>query len=270
MANAKATRAEAQSIYEERDALMFKGGVKTEGRLPIVREAPLTVFLNGRELASLVCSPHSFETLAIGYLVSEGVLRRRDDLKDMTCRQEEGAVWVDTVDVDAQPDGLWQRYFAGCRGGRPSSHSIDGLQQVPPITHAASFTAGNLLELMASLEREAQTYMLTGGVHEAALAHEGGFIVNCEDIGRRNALDRVLGYTFLNGIDACDKAIVLSARIASDMVAKAIRIGVPVMLSRAAPTCLAIDLAEQLGVTIVGFARGNRLNVYSHAERVVE
>jgi FdhD protein len=270
MSNAQATSAEAQSIYEDRDSLTFRDGVKTKGRLPVVREVPLTIFLNGKELATLVCSPDSFETLAIGYLVSEGVLHKRDDLKDAICRPEQGAVWVDTVDGAAQPDGLLRRYFAGCREGRPSPHPIDDCRQFPPITHGASFTAGNLLELIALLDREARTYRLTGGVHEVALAHKEGFVVRCEDIGRRNALDRVLGYTFLNGIDASDKAVVLSARIASDMVARAMRIGVPVMVSPAAPTCLAIDLAEQLGVTIVGFARGNSLNVYSHPERVVE
>ncbi|NLF77261.1 MAG: sulfurtransferase FdhD, partial [Chloroflexi bacterium] len=115
----------------------------------------------------------------------------------------------------------------------------------------------------------AETFRLTGGVHEVALAHRGRLLVSYEDIGRHNALDRVLGYVFLNQIDTSDKAIILSGRIATEMLTKAARIGVPIVVSRSAPTCASIDLAEQLGMTLVGFARGANLNVYTHFDRVI-
>ena len=90
-----------------------------------------------------------------------------------------------------------------------------------------------------------------------------------EDIGRHNALDRVLGHTIINGIATEDKAVLLSGRISSEMLIKAARIGTPVIVSRSAPTGLAIDLAEELNITTVGFVRGNSMNVYSHPERIV-
>jgi FdhD protein len=270
MTSGPATTAGTQDIYEERDSLTFKDGKGTSSRQPVVKEVPLTIYLNGEELAALVCSPHSLDLLAIGYLVSEGILREPDDLKDLSCRPDQGAVWVETADGAAQADGLIQRCVANSRGeGLSVLRSSDDDRQRLRVSQTARFTVRELLDLSALLEREAQTYRLTGGVHEAALAHKEGFVVSYEDIGRRNALDRVLGYAFLNGIDTSDKAVVLSARIASEMVVKAARIGVSVVVSRAAPTCLSIDLAEQLGVTIIGFARGNSLNVYSHPERVV-
>ena len=134
------------------------------------------------------------------------------------------------------------------------------------MTH---FTLTELLGFATRLNEEAHTFRLTGGVHEAALAHRDGFVVSYEDVGRHNALDRVLGYTFLNDVDTSDKAVILSGRIASEMLAKVARIGVPVVVSRKAPTSLSIAMAEQFGITLVAFARGNSLSVYTHPDRIL-
>lgn len=263
--------AEPYNIYEDRDLFAYKDGQRTSTRHPIVKEIPLTIVLNGKELATLVCSPYSLDLLAVGFLVSEGILQHRDNLKEIACKPEQGLIWVDTVDGVAQVDGFLKRNLASCCGkGRPSLHFLNDYQQIQPITHSSGFTVEDLLGFVALLDEKAETYKLTGGVHEAALAHKEGFVTSYEDIGRHNALDRILGFTFLNSIDTSDKAIILSGRIASEMLTKAARIGVPVVVSRAAPTCLSIDLAEQLGITIVGFARGNSLNVYTHPGRIRE
>ncbi len=263
--------AEIYDIYEERELLTFKDGEKNNARHPIVKEAPLTIMLNGEELATLMCSPHSFELLAIGFLVSEGVLQKRAELKDIACHPEQGVVWVNTLDGAARTNGFLRRNFASCCGkGRPAMHFLNDYEQIQPISHMAHFTVKELLGFVALLDAQAKIFRLTGGVHKVALAHRESFIVSYEDIGRHNALDRVLGYTFLNIIDTCDKAVILSGRIASEMLTKAARLGVPVVVSRSAPTCLSIDLAEQLGITLVGFARGNGLNVYTHPGRIIE
>ena len=262
---------ETTDIYEYRELRIYKDGEKNKARHPIVKEIPLTIMLNGEELATLVCSPHSLELLAIGFLVSEGILQSHDQLKNVACRPEQGVVWVDTIAGVMQADGFLRRNFASCCGkGRPALHFLNDYEQIKPIVHKARFAVKDLLGFAALLEKEAKTYKLTGGVHEAALAHGDGFVVSYEDIGRHNALDRILGYTFLNDIDTSDKAIILSGRIASEMLTKAARIGVPVVVSRSAPTCLSIDLAEQLGITIVGFARGSSLNVYARPDRIME
>lgn len=202
--------------------------------------------LNGQELATLLCSPHSFELLAIGFLVSKGILENHDDLKDVSCRPEEGVVRVDIADGAARIDGF------------------------PPIARMTRFAVKDLLSWATLLDEEAKTFKLTGGVHEAALAHGEGFVAYYEDIGRHNALDRIVGYTFLNDVDTSDKAVILSSRISSEILTKVARIGAPVVVSRAAVTCLSIDLAEQLGITLVGFARSNSLNVYTHPGRIME
>lgn len=246
---------EIDSIYEHRELLIYSDGGKNSARHPIVKEAPFTIVLNGEELVTLLCSPHSFEVLAIGFLVSKGILHKRDDLRDMACRPEQGIVWVDTAASAARPN---------------SFPRINHIEQVQTLAHVTYFAAQDLLGWAALLDEEAKTYRLTGGVHEAALACGKSFVVSYEDIGRLNTLDRILGYTFLNAIDVSNKAVVLSSRISAEMLTKVARIGVPLVVSRAAPTCLSLDLAEKLGITLVGFARGNSLNVYTHPGRIVE
>jgi FdhD protein len=262
---------EPHDIYEDRELIQYTDGGKHTARQPIIKEAPLTIMLNGEELATLLCSPHSFELLAIGFLVGEGVLRSRHDLRSIAYQPEQGIVWVKTVDDAAPLHGFLRRNFASCCGkGRPTLHFLNDYQQLRPITGMTFFTVREVLGWTVLLDEQATTFKLTGGVHEVALANQGGFVVSYEDIGRHNALDRILGYTFLNGIATSDKAVVLSGRVASEMVAKAARIGVSVVVSRSAPTCLSIDVAEQLGITLVGFARGNSLSVYTHPDRIVQ
>lgn len=263
--------AKTNDIYKDRDLLVYKDRGRNAARHPIVKESPLTIMLNGEELATLLCSPHSFELLAIGFLVGQGILRNHDDLKDISCQPEQGVVWVDIADGTARIDGFPRRNFANCCGiGRPSLHFLNDYEQRQPTAPMTRFAAKDLLGWATLLDEESRTYKLTGGVHEAALAHEEGFVVSYEDISRHNALDRILGYTFLNDIDASDKAVILSSRISLEMLTKVARIGAPVVVSRAAVTSSSIDLAEQLGITLVGFARGNSLNVYAHPGRIVE
>lgn len=265
-------RVETSSICQHRELFIYKdGGKKVAVRHPIVQETPLTIMLNGEELATLLCSPHSLELLALGFLVSEGILQSRDDLKGVTCRPEQGVVWVDTTDGATRTDGFLRRNFASCCGkGRPALHFLNDYEQIQPVARTTRFKVPELVRWAALLETEAKTYWLTGGVHEAALAWEEGFVVSFEDIGRHNALDRILGHVFLNDIDTSDKAVIVSSRVSSEMVTKAACIGVPLVVSQGALTCLSIDLAEQLGITLVGFARGKSLNVYTHPHRIVE
>ena len=126
-----------------------------------------------------------------------------------------------------------------------------------------------MLQIINLLEERSSTFRLTGGVHSAALADQNGIICMYEDIGRHNAVDKVLGYAFLNEINTEDKCLLLSGRVASEILIKAARAHIPVVLSRTAPTGLTIDLAEELNITVVGFARGDRFSVYSHPERVI-
>lgn len=259
-----------ESLTETRRTRHFVNGEVREEDCQVALETPLTIMLNGEELATLVCSPHARKELVLGFLAGEGLIRSAADVKDYFHREKQEVVWVETqAEATACREGFLRRNFTSCCGkGRPSLYFRNDSEQLTPLAGTASFTAPHLLDLMARLEEGSHTFQVTGGVHAAALADDREILARFEDIGRHNALDRILGHVLLHGLETSDKAILLSGRTSSEMLIKAARIGAPVLVSRSAPTALAVDLAEQLNVTLVGFARGRSLFVYCCDERI--
>ncbi len=137
------------------------------------------------------------------------------------------------------------------------------------IVSGLKVTASDVRNLAEELEGRSQLFRKTGGVHSAALAVDGKILLFHEDVGRHNTLDKIMGQCFLEEIPLEDKLIVFSGRISSEVLLKTAKMGISVIISRSAPTDLALDLAEDLGITVVGFARGKQFNVYTHPERVV-
>ncbi|MGE5373333.1 MAG: formate dehydrogenase accessory sulfurtransferase FdhD [Solirubrobacterales bacterium] len=256
-------------IYEPRRVQRYRGGNVESSDDLIVSEVPVTIMLNDVELATLVCSPYAYRELVIGFLRSEGLIVNKEDIQGIDVRQEQGVIWVQTTRAVPAVDNFLRRNFSSCCGkSRPSLYFINDSHQLSPIETRERFSAKRLLELIAEMEKGAETFQKTGGVHTAGLADRNGIVIRYEDIGRHNALDRVLGYSMDHGIEPSDKMILLSGRVASEMLLKTARMGAPVLVSRSAPTALALDLAEELGITVVGFVRGDRLTVYTHPDRV--
>jgi len=230
----------------------------------------MTVFLNDTELATLICSPGSHEELAAGFLLSEGLVRFPSDIKEIAFHEEDGLLWVETTCPVPEAENFLRRQIASCCGkGRAAPYFINDARQLQPVQSASRFAAPDLLRLIGLLEEKSASFRLTGGVHSAALADSTDLLVMYEDIGRHNAVDKVLGYAFLNRIVTGDKCLLLSGRVSSEILIKAARMGLPLVVSRSAPTLLAVELADQYGVALVGFARGERLSVYSHEEKVM-
>jgi FdhD protein len=170
----------------------------------------------------------------------------------------------------ASNENFLKRQIASCCGkGRASLYFVNDASQLEPVQSEHLFSAVLIPKMIALLEEQSETFRLTGGVHGAALADSENMFVMYEDIGRHNAVDRVLGYAFLNRIDTADKLLLLSGRVSSEILIKAARRGVPLVVSRSAPTKLAVELAEQFGITVVGFARGQQFSIYSHKEKII-
>lgn len=257
-------------LYVERKALVYDRGATVNKEVVVVTEKPLTVFLNHNELATLICSPGGLQELTVGFLLSEGILRQRTDIADIRCREEDGLLWIETSEPVTQTDNFLRRHIASCCGkGRAGLYFINDARQLQPVESDWQIKVEHLLTFMSSLEERAESFRLTGGVHSAALADESGLIVHYEDIGRHNAIDKVLGYALLNEISTHNKCLLLSGRIASEILIKAARSHIPVLLSRSAPTELTLELADELNICVVGFARGERLTIYTHPEKVI-
>lgn len=248
----------------------FKEGRIESGTAWVVMEKPLTVFLNHNEFSTMVCSPGAYEELAVGFLLSEGILHSADDIEDIRCRQEQGLLWIETKQPVTISDNFLRRHMASCCGkGRAGLYFINDARQLEAVNSDFQLEISTILELMSQFEEKAELFRLTGGVHSAALAGSNGLVAHFEDIGRHNAVDKVLGYAILNRIDTTDKFLLLSGRIASEILIKAARGNVPIIVSRSAPTQLTLELADELNICIIGFARGQTLNIYTHPERVL-
>jgi len=263
-------RVSQKSLYQEREIVTYDQGKVKPGRDLIVDEMPLTVYVNDTELATLVCSSGAFKELAVGFLINEGIIKNYSDIKEITFNENDGLMWVETAAPVKQTETFLKRQIASCCGkGRACLYFVNDVTQLEPVNSTKKFAASHLLHLIGILEKGSDTYSKTHGVHSAALGDDTGLLAMFDDIGRHNAVDKVLGYALLNHLAPDDKCLLLSGRVSSEILIKAGHSGIPLVVSRAAPTCLAVDLAEQFGIALVGFARGERMNVYSHPEKVV-
>ncbi len=258
------------SIYKNHSIINYNNGVVEQKEDAVVQEIPLTLFLNQVELSTMVCSPGGYKELGVGFLLTEGLIQEPADILEISLREEEGLLWIETSHEMPPTTNFSQRHIASyCGKSRAALYFINDARQLKPIESEILFSGQHLLKVINSLEERSTTFQLTGGVHSAALADSANILIMYEDIGRHNAVDKVLGSAFLHEIPFRDKCLLLSGRVASEILIKAARADIPLVLSRSAPTSLAIDLAEDLNITVVGFARGQRFSIYSHPERVL-
>lgn len=258
------------SIATEREITVYNNGQVEHITDAVVQEKPLTLFLNHVELSTMICSPGGYKELGVGFLLSEGMIQEPGDITEITLKEEEGLLWIESSRPVPSTGTFLRRHIASCCGkSRAGLYFINDARTLKRLESEVSFTAGQLLNLINSLEEHSLTFQRTGGVHSAALADQNNLLCMYEDIGRHNAVDKVVGHAFLNGISPQDKCLLLSGRVASEILLKAAHANIPVVLSRSAPTALTLDLAEDLNITVIGFARGQRFSVYTHSERVI-
>jgi FdhD protein len=225
--------------------------------------------VNGQELVTMVCSPQDLEELGVGFLLSEGIITQPDDILSIDL-QEEGLLHIRLKNEILPTLSFLQRHIASCCGkGRAGLYFINDAKQVKVVESTMKVKPSRCIEHMDRLEESSHTFHLTGGVHSAALTQGDLFLFSYEDIGRHNAVDKVLGAGIRQELCFDDKCLYLSGRISSEIVIKAARAGIPVIVSKAAPTDLAVDLAEDLNISIVGFVRDQKLNIYSCPERLI-
>jgi FdhD protein len=240
----------------------------------VVIEWPITIELNGEEFATLVCSPDDIEDLVIGFLTSEGVLAHYRDLDDLSYDNRMGRVYVDIDGVDAWiKESGSKRYLTSCCGkSRQSFVFYSDARTTPKLTsQRVRLTYIQCLEMMDVMQKHSRLFKATGGVHNAALFEQDGtLLLTRMDIGRHNALDKIYGYCLRTSMRMEGKVLAFSGRVSSEVLLKAAKMQCEVLLSKSAVTDLAIELAQELGITIVGFIRNGSLNVYSHPQRLYE
>lgn len=235
----------------------------------LIEEFPLTIFLNGKELVTLLCTPENLQALVLGFLHGEGIIKGREDIISWHLDEEKGVAQVKTKSVDTLAEKLYDKRMipTGCGKGTIFFSAIDTLGS-KKLTSDLQVKADKIYDLIQNLLHSSQLFQLTGAVHSVALSTEDHILFLSEDVARHNAMDKVVGQCLLNDISPKDKIIIVTGRVSSEMLSKVSKLEIPILVSKSAPTRLAVDMAEKLGITLVGFVRGKRMNIYANGERI--
>jgi FdhD protein len=239
-------------------------------RIAVVREIPLTIFLNDREIITLLCTGAHAQGLAVGFLKSEGLVHKRNNIERIEVDADGQAVWVYSSEKTEEAEQLLGKrtITSGCGKGTIFYHALDALQSLP-IENQVLVSIDQVRRLMAELHKRSELYRLSRGVHNCALASPEELLIFRTDIGRHNAVDMIIGECFLNNIPTKDKVLVTTGRITSEILLKAAKMQISMLISRSAATSLSLQLAETLKMTVLGYVRGGRILVYTGGENVI-
>ncbi len=235
----------------------------------VAREFPLTIILNNQELVTLLCSPKDLNYLAIGFLFSEGLLKNKDEIKKITVDDRRGVVRVETPeDKTSADEPIFKRLITSGCGRGASFYSASDVPKQLKVASRTQMSANEVFNLVSEFQHRSEVYRATGGVHSAALADNGSIMVFNEDIGRHNAIDKIFGECILKDVATDGRVVITSGRITSEILLKVAKRGIPIIISKSAPTDLGVNFANELGITLIGFVRGKRLNAYTNDWRI--
>ncbi|MDX1416475.1 MAG: formate dehydrogenase accessory sulfurtransferase FdhD [Candidatus Promineifilaceae bacterium] len=231
----------------------------------IVEEGLVCISVNGEELATFMCTPSNLEILALGFLYNERIINRLDNIRHIRVSESTTCVdvWLKDMNFTRPSRAI---VTSGCGGG-VTFDDLSGRHE--PLVSSQFAKPEQLAELMQKMLLGADSYKRARGIHTAVLAHEDQVLLQVEDVGRHNCLDKLCGAALKQGIDTKDKLLFSSGRISSEMLNKARRLQTPIVCSRTSPTSLSVALAEAWNMTIVAYIRNKRMRIYTHPERIL-
>lgn len=253
---------------ENMNAVIIDKEERKTADVPVSREIPLTIEVNDKELATLLCSPEHIENLVAGFLYTSGIIRNLPQVKSITFDEERWKANVTIAGDAAIDDMVFKRiYTSGCGKGVIFHNPLDLINRVKIISDF-KVESRVIREFMKIFQKQSLEHQLTHGIHSAALASREEILIYRDDIGRHNAIDKVVGVALSKNIGFADKLLLTSGRISSEILSKALRCRMPVIAAIGAPTDQAVKLARQVGLTIVGLVRGPKMIVFSGEERI--
>lgn len=243
-----------------------KGDSATVVEGAVIEETLACIFINGEELATFMCSPHKLDELALGFLRSEGIIKGMADVELLTVSEGRRCVDVWLKDLSFRPPDR-PIITSGCGGGI----TFDDLsQQHPPLNTGFTLQADRIEPLMKKLHLAADLYNQVRGVHTSALSDGQELLLVAQDVGRHNTIDRLWGQALKQDLKTEGRIILASGRISSEMLNKAAKMRVPVIISRTSPTSLSVELGRAWKITVIGYARGPTYRIYTTPERIAD
>ncbi len=229
----------------------------------VAREKELTIIINQKKVITLNCSPGNYKYLGVGFLFSTGILLNKKDIISIKTNRK-------SIDIEVK-NPSWSlkeiSYISSIVENQPKDRKLSNLHS--KMQNSPKVSSRIIYKLINEMQEKASFFKLSGGVHSCALADtDGTIILFSEDISRYNTIDRVLGEALLKDIDTNDKIMLTSCRITSGIIKKIINADIPIVISRAAVTDSAVRMANLYCITLIGFTRGKRMNIYTHPERI--
>ena len=257
------------------DVLRYRDGTVTHAHDDLAHEEPLEIRVRGRAISVTMRTPGRDDELAAGFLLTEGLIRDRSEVLRMEpCdRNDEGNLLnvLLAPDVHVDFEKLTRHVFASSSCGLCGKATIDAVRATfPAIESDLKIDAATLLKTPDAMRHQQSTFERTGGLHAAALFdHAGNLLVLREDVGRHNAVDKVIGHALLtNSLPLDQHVLVVSGRSSFEIVQKALAARIPLIAAVSAPSSLAVQFAQENNQTLVGFLRQGRMNIYSHPGRI--
>lgn len=235
----------------------------------VVKETPLTIFVNDEELVTLLCLPQHQQNLAVGYLFSEGILSSKSEIESLIFNENKGVIWIKLNKPFAIDDEFrkGRTVTTGCARGL-TFHQVFEKWTGEFVASKLTIDHQIVVAVVADLRQRSKLFRETGGTHSAMLYQNSNFLMEREDIGRHNAIDKIIGECVMQEIPGEDKILMTSGRVSSEILLKTARYQIPILISHGAPTSAALKLADEIGITLIGFARGRRMNVYTNSWRI--
>jgi FdhD protein len=247
-------------------------GIDQEGRrvaTAVVVERPLTLFLNGREIVTMMTIGDHPDYLAVGYLLNQNMLRPDDRVTGIDYDDELETVVVRTARETDFEDKLRKKTLtSGCAQGTVFGDLMEKFDEVR-LDPRAMLRTSWLYALTRKINTAPSLYLAAGAIHGCVLCEEDRPLLYMEDVGRHNAIDKIAGYMHLNGISAAGKIFYTTGRLTSEMVIKTVQMGIPILISRSGFTAWGVDLARQANLTLIGRAKGKRFLALAGADRIV-
>ncbi len=235
----------------------------------VVVERPLTLFLNGQEIVTMMTVGDYPEYLAVGYLANQNMLLPDDEIVEVEHDDDLEVVVVRTSrQTDYESKLRKKTLTSGCAQGTVFGDLMENFEGVK-LTSDAVLKTSWLYALTKEINTTPSLYLAAGAIHGCVLCEQDRPLLYMEDVGRHNAVDKIAGYLRLHEISAADKMLYTTGRLTSEMVIKTVQMGIPILVSRSGFTAWGVDLARQAGLTLVGRARGHRFLALAGDERIV-
>lgn len=258
----------SRDIFIEKEIRKFKINKFMGEKDLLIKESPLTIFINGYQFLTLMILKENLEELITGFLAAEGIIKESKEIIGLEFKAEKTVAMIE-INKEFFPGDYKKRTLSSGCGSGSTFLNLKDCAQAREIRSKKKVAALKFTELMQKMQSNSDYFRQTGGTHTAALASAEKLIYQVEDIGRHNALDKVIGWALINKLDLKDKIILTSGRISSEMIIKVLKQQIPFLLSRSAPTDAAVNIAVERNLTLVAFCRGKRFNIYSGEERVI-